>query len=504
MAKPLSYEQRLEAFRQYLRRVEYLKYTLNSLVYWDKITMMPERGLQYRSEVMGFLGGELYRLYAAPELHEHVAFFERNAGQDPLVAAMARRTKRNYYFVNQIPEAEYSAYILLIAKAEAVWEKARKAQDFSLFAPYLEQIVETFRSFAEYWGYEEDPYDALIGYYEEGVTTRQMADMSARLKAFLVPLLQKIRQRPPEPEEAYLRAAPFPKEAQRDMSRWLLETIGFDFAAGRLDESTHPTTLASSPDDVRVVTSYSEDDFRTALFNILHEGGKGLYEQDIDKGLLGTMLAEVASMGLEEAQARLYENMIGRCRGFWRLCYPKLQSYYPALQGLPEDDFYRSVNRVQPSLIRLDADELTYTLHIIIRFELERELVNGGLTVAQLPEEWNRRYAQYLGVTPQNDSEGVLQDIHWAGGYFGFFPSYLLANLYAAQFLNCMEDELGGLDDLIAEGGLEQIHHWLRDNVHSYGARYTPDELVRRVSGEALRPEYYMDYLQKKYGELYK
>ncbi|WP_209345133.1 carboxypeptidase M32 [Flavonifractor sp. AGMB03687] len=495
--------QKLEQLRARIREIEYLKYTLNSTLYWDKSTYMPEKGLSYRSEVMSFLGAQLYERFSAPELRRLVDHFARQKDAPPEIAAMVRRVQSNYIYINKIPREEYRAYISLIAKAEQVWEQAREANDFKRFAPYLEQIVDTFRSFADYWGYEEDPYDALMSFYEPGSTVRQMDRLADELRTFVIDLLQELRTHGKACGEAQEEHFALPLEEQRALSRFVLETVGFDFAAGRLDEGPHPTTLAASPGDVRVITTYQPDDFRSGLFNTLHEGGMGLYEQDIDPALLGMLLGEVASFATELAEARLYENIIGRSAGFWAYLFPRMKKICPSLAVRDGEAMFQAVNQVSPSLIRNDADELTYILHILIRYEVEKDLIGGKLAVADLPEVWRQKYTEYLGITPPNDREGVLQDIQWAAGYMGYFPGYLTSNLMAAQFAAALERELGPLRGLLAAGRFEEIHQWLAQHIHRFGAIYEPGELVRRATGEPLRSTYFINYLRDKYTEVY-
>lgn len=498
-----AYDTKLTEFKELVRKIEYVKYTLNSLVYWDKITNMPEKGLEYRSEVMAYLSGELYKLFSDKKLRSCVSYFEGRKDNEKYVDSMVKRIKRNYSYVSSIPAKEYTQYITLIANAECQWEEAKKTKDFNKFAPYLEKIVESFKSFAKYWGYEENPYDALIGYYEEGVTVKQMDSLAEELKAFVIELLNRIKEK-----ESYIEDKFFDinidKEQQKMLSEELLRVIGFDFSAGRLDEGMHPTTLASSPRDVRIITSYNDKDIRVGIFNTLHEGGKGIYEQTINSDLMGTLLAEVSSFGLEEGQARIYENIIGRSKGFWSFFYKKLQEICPQMSELSEEKFLRGINKVQPSLIRNDADELTYILHIIIRYEIEKDLINNKIKVDDLPRIWNEKYKEYLGVEPKTDDEGVLQDIHWAAGYFGYFPSYFLANLTSAQFVAAMEREVGSVDELLGEGKLQVIHKWLEDNVHCHGAIYSPTELIEKATGEKLESKYFVNYLRNKYFEVYK
>ncbi len=499
-----KYGKMLFEFKEKVRRIEYLKYTLNSLIYWDKITYMPMNGIEYRSQVMGFLAEELYKALSDSQLKKYVEYFDGNKRNDKIVNGMVIRIKKNNSYVNKIPEREYGQYISLIANAEQIWEKAKEKDDFKLFSPYLEKIVEYFKYFAEYWGYEENPYDALIGYYEEGMTVKEIDKLSSELRDSIIELLNQIREKEGnaaknnEPGRISLTI-----EKQKELSEWILSTIGFDFNSGRLDQGAHPTTLASSPEDVRIVTSYNENNIKTGIFNTLHEGGKGLYEQDIDKNLMSTLLAEVASFGVEEAIGRFYENIVGRSRGFSDSICSKLKRLSPQFEKLKPEEFYKNINKVEPSLIRIDADELTYTLHIIIRYELEKELINGQISVSQLPEVWNKKYKEYLGIEPPNNSQGVLQDIQWAAGYFGFFPSYFLANLMAAQFAAMMENEIGSLEELIFTGQFEKIHNWLAENVHKCGAVYSASDLIKKVTGGGVSSKYYISYLRRKYYELY-
>lgn len=501
--KSKMYLDKLQEFKEMVRRIEYLKYTLNSLVYWDKITNMPEKGIGYRSEVMSYLGGELYRAFSDKKLRGLVSYFEGRKENDQYVDAMVGRVKRNYSSVASIPVKEYTEYISLIANAEEQWKKAKEKKDFKIFQPYMEKIVDTFKKFSKYWGYDENPYDAIIEYYEPGVTVSQIDTMAEELKNFIIDLLEMIRNADGEIEEAR-KSIVVSKEQQMELTRALLKSIGFDFASGRVDEGIHPTTLASSPNDVRIITSFKGEDILVGIFNTLHEGGKGLYEQDIDENLLGTMLAEVASFGLEEGEARIYENIIGRSLGFWKYFYPQLQTICPEYKDIGVEEFYKGLNQVKPSLIRNDADELTYLLHIIIRYEIEKDLINNEIKVKDIPKVWREKYKAYLGIEPENDEEGCLQDIHWASGYFGFFPSYFLANLSAAQFVAAMEKELGAIDELLEAGKLDSIHGWLAENVHKHGAVYTFGELIEKATGEELQLNHYINYLQKKYFEVYK
>lgn len=496
-----TYNNKLESLKEIVKRIEYLKYTLNSLMYWDKIITMPQKGINYRSEVMSYLGGELYKLFSDKKLKAYVEYFEGREENEKYVDSMIKRIKRNYSYVSSIPKDEYTKYITLIANAECEWEKAKQLKDFKVFEPYLEEIVNNFKNFAKYWGYEDNPYDALIGYYEEGVTVKDIDNLVIELKEFIIDLLGKIKSIDKDFDS--IDNITISKERQMEISKMLLKEIGFDFLAGRVDEGAHPTTLANSPNDVRIITLFDEFDIRVGIFNTLHEGGKGIYEQNIDKSLMGTLLAEVTSFGVEEAQARLYENIIGRSRAFWNYFYDKLQNEYPEFKGISVEEFYKYINIVRPSLIRNDADELTYILHIIIRYEIEKELINDEIKVSDLPTIWNKKYKEYLGVEPKSDDEGILQDIHWAAGYFGYFPSYFISNLVSAQFAHSIEMQEGSIDKLLLNGDLDKIHRWLSENVNKDGAIYSPNELIEKATGEKLQSKYYINYLQSKYFEVY-
>lgn len=483
-----------------LREIEYIKYTLNGLVYWDKITKMPKGGIYYRSEVMAHFGEELYKKFSSAKLHKLVDYFEKNYSDDKKISSMIRRIKRNYIYVNQIPKKIYKEYIAHISLSEAAWQEAKEKNDFKIFAPYLEKIVDYFKKFAEYWGYKNDPYDALIEYYEEGVTTEILENLIPDLKKFTMETLKRIDS----PIKVKKPDREFPFEKQEELSREILKTIGFDFQYGRLDISEHPTTLANSPQDVRLVTTFNKKEILTGIYNTLNIGGKGLYEQDIDTNLLGTLLGEVSTFALEEAEAKIYENIIGKDKNFCKLLLKKIKDIFPdEYENLTLETLYKTVNKVEPSFIRIDADELTSILHIIIRYEIERDLINNKIKVKDLPEIWRAKYKEYLKIEPKKDSEGVLQDIHWAAGYFGYFPSYLLSGIYSGQIVGAMNKELKNITEKIDEKNLYNIHKWLKENIHRHGAVYTPRELIMNISNEDINSIYYIEYLRKKYIDLY-
>ncbi|WP_419026311.1 carboxypeptidase M32 [Emergencia sp.] len=498
----MTYASKLREFKELISKIEYIKYTMNSLVYWDKITYMPKDGIEYRSKVMSFMANEQYKLLTSNQFDDYLKFFDGHKENDVVTESMIKRIKRNSAYVNRIPEKEYQEYIELIAVAEQVWEEAKAKADFHLFEPYLESIVETFIRFAEYWGYADDPYDALLGYYEENLTVSEVDALTEEIKKFLIDFTKEIQESGEKRQHIKLPSV----EGSRQQALWeiMLSDLGFQFHAGRVDIGAHPTILANSPSDVRIVNSYQEDDLKTGIFNVLHEGGRGIYQQSIDKDLLGTFLAEGASFALEEAIGRLYENVIGRNKGFWTFFHPKLTKLIPELATVSAQEIFEDVNFLQPSLIRLDADELTYTLHVIIRYELEKDLINRRIKVSELPALWKEKYEKYLGITPSNDREGILQDIHWAAGYIGYFPLYFVSNIAATQLTASIEREHGSFDQLLADGHFDTINDWLAEHIFQYGAVYSFDQLMEAAAKEPLNPKYYIDYLRKKYSEVYK
>lgn len=492
---------KLNELHTLLREIEYIKYTLNGLLYWDKITKMPRGGIYYRSEVMAHFGEELYKKFSSSKLHKLVDYFEKNYGDDIKINSMIRRIKRNYIYVNQIPKKIYKEYISHISMSEMAWQEAKEKNDFSIFAPYLEKIICYFKEFAEYWGYKNDPYDALIEYYEDGITTELFDKLIPDLKKFAMETLKRIDL----PKENKKQRKEFSFEKQKELSEKLLKIIGFDFQYGRVDISEHPTTLANSPQDVRVVTTFSKEEIFKGIYNTLHIGGKGIYEQDIDINLLGTLLGEVSTFALEEAEAKIYESIIGKDKNFCKLLLREIKNVFPKeYKDMTLEDIYKKVNKIEPSFIRIDADELTSILHIIIRYEIERDLINNKIAVKDLPDIWRSKYKEYLKIEPTEDSKGVLQDIHWAAGYFGYFPSYLLSGIYAGQIVASMNRELKNITENINEENLKEIHRWLKENIHRHGAVYTPKELIMNISKEEINSKYYIEYLRKKYIELYK
>ncbi|MBU5345624.1 carboxypeptidase M32 [Paenibacillus lautus] len=501
--------QHLPQWEQFDRLVRKIMsyYEAIGLLHWDLRTGAPRKGTEIRSETIGVLSTEAFKLQISEEMGQLLSFFSepKQAQQlDDRKRRMIAEVRKVYDQSKSIPPERFQEYSILAAQSETKWEEAKKNSDFEGFEPYLTKIVAFKQEFIDYWGVKNTRYDTLLDMYEPDLTVEKVDAIFDRLKARLVPLVHAIQKSTFKPKTDFLKQL-FPKEQQEKFSLFLLEQMGYDFEAGRLDESVHPFATGLNPGDVRITTMYLPDDVLSAVFSSLHEGGHALYEQNIDKELAGTPLSGGTSMGIHESQSRLWENMIGRSRPFWRRYFADLQQHFPEqLKDVDVEDFYLAANKVENSLIRIEADELTYNLHIIIRYEIEKKLFNEGLAVKDLPETWNAKYKEYLGIMPPNDGMGVLQDVHWSGGDFGYFASYSLGNMYAAQMLHTMRKELPNLDQLIEEGNLAPIKEWLTDKVYKYGKSEKPSEIIVRVTGEELNPDYLADYLEEKYKEIYK
>lgn len=495
----------LQQFREHVKKIKSYEEAL-ALLYWDMRTGAPRKGLDLRAETVGVLSGEMFKLTVAPELGEYVEVLsqadvasELNEVDRRLVA----ETKKEYERSKKIPPERYQEYVILTSQSETAWEDAKENDDFPGFLPYLEKVIAFNLEFIDYWGYRDHPYNTLLDMYEPDMTVKVLDEVFGALRDRTVPLVEAIQQAKHKPDTRFLHVD-FDRAKQIQFSEFVLKEIGFDFEAGRLDKSVHPFATGLNPRDVRITTNFRDQDLTFSLFSSLHEGGHALYEQNLGEALLGTTLCTGTSMGIHESQSRFWENMIGRGKPFWRRYYRDLQAMFPEQLGDVElEAFYRGINEVKPSLIRIEADELTYNLHIMIRYELEKALFSGDLQAADLPGAWNEKYREYLGVEPATNVEGVLQDVHWSGGAFGYFPSYALGNMYAAQIARTMTRELPDLEAMIERGELEPLKTWLTERIYRHGKARTPNELILDVTGEALNPAYLVEYFENKFKEIY-
>jgi len=480
--------------------------SIGALLGWDERTMMPPQAAPYRSEQVRFLAGLVHSRRTNPRWGEQLA----RLADSPLMAdpqsdpaITIRRLKRQYDKDVKLPQKLVEELAQTASLAQHVWQEARRNNDFASFLPWLEKTFQLKRQQADALGYPECRYDALLDEFEPETRTSEVAGVLSQLRDRLPGLVERIASSRRKPDSSLLRRY-YPRQAQEAFGREVAAAIGFDFTAGRLDVTAHPFCSSLGPRDCRITTRYNEHAFQEAFFGILHEAGHGLYDQGLRKDEYGLPLGEPVSLGIHESQSRMWENLVGRSWAFWRHFFPKAQQYFPeALREVRLEAFYFAVNEVRPSLIRVEADEATYNLHILIRFELEQALLEGDLQPADAPGAWNEKYRQYLGIVPPDDAQGVLQDIHWAAGLVGYFPTYALGNLYAAQFFQQAQAELGDLGSAFERGQFRPLLDWLRTKIHQQGQRYLAPEFVRQVTGRPLAPEPLLEHLEAKFLPLY-
>jgi carboxypeptidase Taq len=481
--------------------------SIDAVLSWDERTMLPPAAGSYRAEQIAYVARWLHERRTDPRAGEWLEALASGPLPDedqPLVAASLRELRRQYDKARRLPQKLVEELSRVTVLAQQAWVEARRCSRFADFRPWLEKIIRLKREQAQAAGYSSHPYDALIDDYEPTAQTAQIARTLDELCQRLVPLVHAIGQAQVTVPAAILERH-YPRNAQEQFGRAVAERVGFDFQRGRLDETVHPFCTTLGPDDHRITTRYDEHFFPTAFFGILHETGHALYEQGLPVEWYGLAPGITASLGVHESQSRLWENFVGRSLPFWQFAFPWAQSYFPAaLSDVSLDAFYAAVNRVQPSLIRVEADEATYNLHIIIRFQLELALITGELPVEDVPAAWNEKYRDYLGITPANDAQGCLQDIHWSSGLFGYFPTYSLGNIYAAQLFEAAQAELGDWAQLAARGEFQPLLEWLRRYVHRSGRCLYAGELIERVTGRPPSAEPLMKYLSAKFAPLYK
>lgn len=477
-----------------------------SLMFWDLRTGAPKKGVEQRSETIGTLSADVFNMSVSAEMGEYLQVLSPPKAQEQLseiTKKLVEEAKREYDKNKKIPPEEYKEFVILTSKAESVWEDAKETSNFNLFSPYLEKIIVYLRKYVERIGYQDHPYNALLDNYEPGITVDVLDRVFGELREKIVPLVKKIKESQVHPNTEFL-FKDFPQEKQKAFSLDILKQLQYDFDAGRLDTTVHPFAVALNRNDVRITTKYDEKDFRTAVFGTIHECGHALYEQNISEALIGTPLCDGTSMGIHESQSLFCENFVGRNYSFWKKNYNQLKGFSAGqFDDVDLDEFYKAINVAGPSLIRIEADELTYSLHIILRYEIEKALISGEIEVKDLPKIWNDKMEEYIGIRPSHDGEGVLQDVHWAGGAFGYFPSYALGYIYSAQLKHQLDKDIPNFDELLEKGDFTLIKNWLNSNIHQYGKMKKPLELMNDITGEGLEPKYLIDYLQQKYQGIY-
>lgn len=499
---PLSTNDLYEQYKNAMHEVADISCAA-AMLQWDQETYLPPGSAEARNRQIATLVQLAHEKFTGKELGDTLHALSEKDDLSETQKHNIRLSREDYEKRTKLPSSFVRRMSEASGKAFHQWITARKGNDFSLFAPNLQEIVSLKHEHAELLGYEKDPHDALLNEYDKGSTVQQLDPLFDELKAGLKPLLEKIQTKP-EPGNSFLNRH-YPKDQQWNYGLGLLSAMGFNFNRGRQDVSAHPFTVSFGSTDVRVTTRTDENDFGNMTWSCLHEGGHALYEQGLPEAEYGLPLGEPASYAVHESQSRIWENNVGRSLDYWTFRYPELQKNFPAqLNDISLEAFYSGINQVKPSLIRTEADELTYHFHVIIRYEIERALIHKEICPADVPSVWNRKYHDYLGVTPENDSNGCLQDVHWSHGDIGYFPSYSMGTIMAAQLFATFVKENPSFPGEMREGRTENLLNWLRQAIHTFGRRYTTDELCKKVTGSPLDAGFLIKYLEEKFTYIYK
>ena len=477
-----------------------------AVLQWDAWTMMPPGGAEVRAEQVATLERVYHERLTDPDIGrrlEELRSYEETLPPDSDEASLLRITRQDYEKALRVPAGLRAQMARAASLAEHVWEEARARSNFSFFLPHLEEIVALKRRYIECFSDAEHPYDPLLDDFEPGLTTSEVDRVLQGLKGALLPLAAAIADRVDRVDDSCLFGR-FPVARQRQLVHGILRQLPYESSSWRVDEAAHPFSTGFCSTDIRITTHYRESFIAPGIFSALHEFGHGLYDGGIDSALERTALSHPSSLGMHESQSRMWENLIGRSREFWSRFYPAVAASFPEqFDGIEMEEFYRAVNKVQPSRIRIDADEVTYNLHVILRYELEREIFEEKLALRDLPEAWNARSREYLGIDIRNDAEGVLQDVHWSEGLFGYFPTYSLGNILSAQFWNALRADIPAVSAQIEEGDFAPLRAWLREKIHRHGRKLTAAEAVEWVTGGPIDPEPYVTYLKRKMGSIY-
>jgi carboxypeptidase Taq len=507
----------MTAYEQFQQHIAEYNDVLNAIniLKWDARTQMPTGGAGTRGKQLATLSKIAQEMFVGDATARLIDAAWSEVGNDDADSTRKRaveQTRLYYDIMKRVPTSLIERKAALAPTSEQVWAEAKANNDFAAFMPYLQQMLDLVREQAEAIGYPDHPFDALVFEYEPSVTAKSLKVLFEGLKAGIVPLLKKIVAAD-KPLPIDLWRMPYPIDKQKQFGLEIAKKFGYDLTRGRLDIAPHPFEVSFTRQDVRITTRYHENYFPMAFYGTLHETGHALYEQGIDPALtrtalttdfLGQYAVGGASYGLHESQSRLWENVIGRSRTFWNVHFDRLREIFPEqTQGADPELMYRAVNRVQPSFIRVEADEVTYNLHIMLRVEIEMGLLDGSMKVADLPEIWNAKMQEYVGVTPPDNKRGVLQDVHWSGGGFGSFPGYTVGNVMSAQFLEAAKRDVPTIDAGLAEGDYAPLLGWLQENIYRHGKAYSPNELVERTTGKPLDTDAYIKYMTEKFSDLY-
>lgn len=491
----------MESYQNLLQRTREIAWLNGSsaLLSWDQETYMPTKALEFRADQLAYLSGLTHKMFTAPEVGNWLKACEAHGfDSENIEAANVREWRRSYDRATKLPTELVEEMQRASSLGREAWMEARKKSDFSIFKPHLETLVSLNCRAADCWGYEVSRYDALLESYEPGARAADLKTLFASIKPEIVQVLKVAQERSASIPKDLLKGH-YSIEKQQALNRKIAEAFGFNFEAGRIDTTTHPFCSGVGSNDCRLTTRYNETDFTSSLYGVLHEAGHGLYEQGLDSSVYGLPMGEAVSLGIHESQSRFWENHVGRSRAFWEYWHPVVCEHFPNLKAFSPEQIYKAVNRVEPGFIRVDADEVTYDLHIILRFELEVKLIEGSLKVKDVPDAWNELFKAMMGLPVPNDGMGCLQDIHWSMGNLGYFPTYSLGNLNASQLEQAALKQNPALEKEMGRGDYRSMLAWLHKNVHQYGKRYLPPELMKRATGKATSPEDHLNYLKKKF-----
>lgn len=477
--------------------------TALTVLNWDIETLAPKGGIDFTAKAMGNLSSELFETIMNDDVREILKELEKETDLSDTEKGITKLLGKEFKSLEKIPKEEYKEYSELTAKSGTVWAKAKNSNDYSIFEPYLEKLIDYNKRFAAYRANEgQKAYDVLLNDYEEGITIEILDDFFAKLKEEIVPLLKKVVAKNDMIDKSF-NFRTFDTKKQEEFTRWIAEYLGFDFNIGVIAESEHPFTTNLHNHDVRITTHYHKDNLESAMFSTIHEVGHALYEMGVSDELTQTPAGGGASMGVHESQSRFFENMLGRSELFWKPIYGRLkETFSKELEDITLEHFIKGINKAEPGLIRTEADELTYCLHIMVRYEIEKMIFEGKVSTKDLPELWNQKYEEYLGLRPQTDAEGILQDTHWSFGGFGYFPSYALGSAIAAQLYAYMKQQMN-MDEILENGEISKIVSFLREHIHQYGKLKNTNEFLRDIMKQEFDAKYYVEYLKEKYTKLY-
>ncbi len=497
-------QKKLDRFKQLIIEITDLG-RAEALLGWDQQVYMPRGGAEDRGNVLETVAGLSHKMFTSKEMGDlltELLPYADTLEPDSDDACLIKRSAHNYEKSTKVPTEWVAEYARITTLSQVAWEEAKTEDKFEIFRPHLERVIDLRKAYADFFKPYDHIYDPLLDDFEPGMKTSEVQSIFDALRPKQVELLKEIAAKPVI-DDSFLHI-PYDEQGQWDFGVDVITRFGYDWNRGRQDKAMHPFTTSFGIDDVRITTRFDPERAASALFSTMHEAGHAMYEQGVAKSLRRYPLADGASMAVHESRSRMWENMVGRSKPFWQFFYPMLVKQFPQqLANISQEQFYRGINKVEPSLIRVEADEATYNLHIMLRLELEIALLEGSLQVGDLPQVWNQKMGEYLGVVPPSDREGVLQDVHWSGGMMGYFPTYALGNLVSAQLWEKIRQDIPNLDGQISRGKFDELLAWLRTNIHQHGAKFKPQDLVKRVTGSTIQADSYMRYLRGKYSEIY-